>query len=247
MKRLLALLLLPAIVLGADIQSPETFTDSGSGAIVNAARLGNHVNGATILPTFISDKTATAPVLTDYILFLQTSGLTLKKATVQQLFTANALSSVGIAVPSGFSVSGSPLTASGTITISLASQSANVVLAGPLSGSAATPTWRTLGVADFTPATASVSASDIDWSQSNAFGPKTITGDTTFTFSNVRSGQTIVVCTTQDGSGGHNITWPTVSWSGGTQPPPTTTAGKTDVWTFINVGAVTYGSVTQNF
>jgi hypothetical protein len=247
MRYILALLLLPAIAFGADIQSPETFTDSGSGAIVNAARLANHVNGATILPTFISDKTATAPVLTDYILFLQTSGSTLKKATVQQLLAGNTVSSIGIAAPSGFNVSNSPLTASGTITISLANQSANIVLAGPLSGSAATPTWRTLGVADFTPATASISASDIDWSQSNAFGPKTITGDTTFTFSNVRSGQTIVVCTTQDGSGGHNITWPAVSWSGGSQPPPTTTAGKTDVWTFIKVGTITYGSVAQNF
>jgi hypothetical protein len=246
MKRILALLLLPAITLGADIQSPETFTDSGAGAIVNAARLGNHVNGAIILPTFISDKTATAPVLTDYILFLQTSGSTLKKATIQQLLAGNTVSSIGIAAPSGFNVSNSPLTANGTITISLANQSANVVLVGPASGSAV-PTWRTLGVSDFTPATASISTSDIDWSQSNSFGPKTITGDTTFTFSNVRDGQTISVCVAQDGSGGHNVTWPIVSWAGGSAPSPTTTASKKDIWTFIRMGSVTYGSVVKNF
>jgi hypothetical protein len=45
-------------------------------------------------------------------------------------------------------VPGSPITTSGTLAPTLATQSANVVLAGPSSGSAATPTFRALVAAD---------------------------------------------------------------------------------------------------
>ena len=47
-----------------------------------------------------------------------------------------------------YSISGSPITASGTLTETLATQSANMVFAGPGSGSAAQPTFRSLVVAD---------------------------------------------------------------------------------------------------
>lgn len=61
---------------------------------------------------------------------------------------ATYVSSVGLSLPSIFSVSGSPVTGSGTLTASLATQSANRVWAGPSSGSAAAPTFRALAVAD---------------------------------------------------------------------------------------------------
>lgn len=53
------------------------------------------------------------------------------------------------AAPSGiFDVSGSPITASGTIALSMDNQSANTVLVGPTSGGAATPAFRALVAAD---------------------------------------------------------------------------------------------------
>ena len=58
------------------------------------------------------------------------------------------VTSVGVSVPAIFSVSGSPVTTSGTITVSLASQSANTVWAGPTSGGSAAPTFRALVAAD---------------------------------------------------------------------------------------------------
>ncbi|MBO9542715.1 hypothetical protein J7643_19170 [bacterium] len=59
------------------------------------------------------------------------------------------LSSVGLSLPSIFTVSGSPVSAgSGTLTATLANQAANQVFAGPASGSAAAPTFRSLVVAD---------------------------------------------------------------------------------------------------
>jgi hypothetical protein len=57
------------------------------------------------------------------------------------------VTSVGLSLPSIFSVSGSPVTASGTLTASLASQTAATVFAAP-SGSAGTPSFRALVAAD---------------------------------------------------------------------------------------------------
>lgn len=59
----------------------------------------------------------------------------------------NGLNSVGLTLPSLFSVTGSPLTADGTITATLASQTANSIFAAP-NGSNGTPSFRTLVAAD---------------------------------------------------------------------------------------------------
>jgi len=61
----------------------------------------------------------------------------------------SALASVALSLPNIFSVSGSPVTApSGTLTATLATQSANQVFAGPTAGGAATPGFRSLVVND---------------------------------------------------------------------------------------------------
>lgn len=61
---------------------------------------------------------------------------------------SGTVTSVGLSLPSIFSVSGSPVTTSGTLTGSLATQTANTVFAGPTSGGAAAPTFRALVAAD---------------------------------------------------------------------------------------------------
>lgn len=58
------------------------------------------------------------------------------------------VTSVSLSMPAIFSVSGSPITSSGTLGVTLASQSANLVLAGPASGGAAAPAFRALVAAD---------------------------------------------------------------------------------------------------
>ena len=58
------------------------------------------------------------------------------------------VTSVGLALPGIFGVTGSPVTGSGTLTASLSAQGANLVFAGPTSGSAAAPTFRALVAAD---------------------------------------------------------------------------------------------------
>ncbi|WP_208866727.1 hypothetical protein [Burkholderia reimsis] len=57
---------------------------------------------------------------------------------------AGTVTSVGVSMPGIYSVTGSPITTSGTITVTLSTQSANTVFAGPSSGAAAAPTFRAL-------------------------------------------------------------------------------------------------------
>lgn len=62
---------------------------------------------------------------------------------------SGTVTSVGLALDSGlYTVSGSPVTTSGTLTGTLDTQSANEVFAGPSSGSATAPAFRSLVTAD---------------------------------------------------------------------------------------------------
>lgn len=59
------------------------------------------------------------------------------------------VTSVGLSLPAILTVTGSPVTTSGTLTGTLATQTANTVFSGPTSGGAAAPTFRALVPADF--------------------------------------------------------------------------------------------------
>jgi hypothetical protein len=61
---------------------------------------------------------------------------------------SGTVTSVGLALPAQFSVSGSPVTTNGTLTAGWVNVAANVVLAGPSSGGAAAPAFRSLVAAD---------------------------------------------------------------------------------------------------
>jgi hypothetical protein len=62
--------------------------------------------------------------------------------------SGGSVTSVGLSLPSIFSVSNSPVTTTGTLTGTLTNQSANTVLAGPTTGSSDAPTFRALVSAD---------------------------------------------------------------------------------------------------
>lgn len=90
--------------------------------------------------------------------------------------------------------------------------------------------------------------SAIDWINANSLY-HTLSANTSFTFSNDANGQTIVLTVTQASSGGpYTATFPAgVQWSGGTEPTMTSTASRTDVYTFIKVNGIIYGSSIKNF
>ena len=67
--------------------------------------------------------------------------------TCQTPAGAGTVTSVGLTMPSGCTVGSSPVTTSGTIGVTLASESASYTLIAP-SGSSGTPTWRAITAAD---------------------------------------------------------------------------------------------------
>lgn len=98
----------------------------------------------------------TAPDTTGFVVaptipgtFLKWDGSTLGWDSVAG---AGTVTSVALALPAEFTVTGSPITAAGTLAGTWAVQNANVVFAGPVSGGAATPGFRSLVNADI-PAT----------------------------------------------------------------------------------------------
>ena len=94
-----------------------------------------------------------------------------------------------------------------------------------------------------------IADSTIDCSLSCNF-EKTLVANTNFTFKNFISGQTLNIVLTNTESN-YTVSWKnptglTIKWSGGIVPVQTTGA-KSDVYTFIRVGSIIYGSVIQNF
>ena len=71
------------------------------------------------------------------------------------------VTSVGLSLPNLFTVTGSPVAASGTLTATLATQAASRVFAGPTTGADAAPTFRAL-VAEDIPALTAAKISDFN-------------------------------------------------------------------------------------
>ena len=110
---------------------------------------------------------------------------------------------------------------------------------------------KTAKVADpavLIPITSPISATNIDWSLikvATGLYTKTLSANTTFTFSNLTAGQAINVRLTNTASN-YTVTWPTVKWPGGTAPVMTTGA-KSDIYSFFYDGTDIYGSYVQNY
>lgn len=69
-------------------------------------------------------------------------------AQLKTYVAPGTVTSVALTAPAEFTVSGSPVTTSGTLAFTKANQSANQVWAGPTSGAAAAPGFRALDVRD---------------------------------------------------------------------------------------------------
>lgn len=80
------------------------------------------------------------------------------------------VTSVALTMPGVFSVANSPITSTGTLAVTLATQSANRVWAGPASGSAATPTFRAM-VDDDVPDTITINGTgNVSWASVSKSG-----------------------------------------------------------------------------
>lgn len=72
----------------------------------------------------------------------------------------------------------------------------------------------------------------------------TLTGNCTFTFPAASSGAQFTLLLKQDATGSRAVTWPaSARWAGSASPTTTTTAGRTDVISFVAEGAYWLGFV----
>jgi hypothetical protein len=227
------------------LDTVNTFVD---GDVVNAASLNNMIDQASTLKGLILDQTPIATAVdpaADVVLLYDASVDDLRRTLVQAL-PSGVTSVDATATPATvFNISVATPSTTPVIALSMDVQTANKVLAGPVSGAAATPAFRVLAPSDIPIATVTVAAQTVDWSLGNTFN-KLLAANISFIFTNPNEGQTIRLRVQQDAS--HTVAFASpIRWPGGTAPVMTTGAGRIDIFTFHYIGGLYYGTFEQNF
>jgi hypothetical protein len=132
------------LVSGSPITTAGTFTLNLANSAVDYANIQN-VTQARILGRY----TASTGVVQEISIG---SGLALNSTSGVLSTTGGSgtVTSVGLTAPAQFTVTGTPVTSTGTLALAWANASANTIFSGPISGSAAVPAFRSL-VADDIP------------------------------------------------------------------------------------------------
>lgn len=87
---------------------------------------------------------------------------------------------------------------------------------------------------------------NVDWNNGNT-QYITVAANRTPTFSNPKNGAAYRLRIIQGSGGSKLITWPTVTWRGGTAPTLTTTAGKQDIIVFVYSNGTYFGDASLNY
>ena len=136
-------------------------TGSGTGSFVTAIS-AHSVSYANIQTesafTLLGNPTGATANVSEITLG---SGLMFSGTTLTATGSGGTVTSVALTAPAIFNVGGSPVTGSGTLTLTLATEAANTVWAGPASGGPATPAFRVLVTADMPAGTGTVTSINV--------------------------------------------------------------------------------------
>lgn len=136
-----------AVYIGAATATNFYIGPTSTNYGLNVARPNGSVAGVTIKATgqvqfnTYTSTTSFTGTAVGYLAFTSTGDLITVAAG------SGTVTSVALSLPAIFTVSGSPVTTSGTLSATLASQTANTIFAAP-NGTAGAPTFRTLVAAD---------------------------------------------------------------------------------------------------
>jgi hypothetical protein len=122
-----------------------------TGAVTLAGTL-NVANGGTGLTALGSANTVlgvnAAGTLSEYKTLTAGTGMSVVHGAGVVTFNNTGVTSVALTAPSIFTVSGSPVTTTGTLDFALNTQADNTFFAGPSTGGPSVPTFRTITAAD---------------------------------------------------------------------------------------------------
>ena len=142
---------------GGYLWSGTTETAIAAGTIALTASATNYVQMTTAGAVSVNTVAFTSGQIPMATVVTSASGITsiADKRPLVSGSGSGSVTSVGLSLPlSIFTVSGSPVTTTGTITGTLATQTANFVFAGPGTGTVAAPTFRAVVAADIPQLTA---------------------------------------------------------------------------------------------
>jgi hypothetical protein len=188
---------------------------------------------------------------------------------------AGTVTSVGLSAPSIFTVTGSPVSSSGTLAISysgtalpVANGGTNATSAGitafnnitGYTASGATGTTSTNLVFSTTPTLTNPTVTNyvetlysantstaitVDLANGTVQN-LTLTASATITMPTAVAGKSFIIILTQNG--GFTVTWSTVSWPSATPPTLTATAARKDIFSFFSNGTSWFGTtIGQNY
>ena len=187
------------------------------------------------------------------------------------------VTSVAATVPAFLSISGSPITTTGTLAIGLSGTALPVANGGTnattasitsfnnitgYTASGATGTTSTNLVFSTTPTLTNPTVTNyvetlysantstaLTIDLANGTVQKlTLTANATLTMPTAVAGKSFIIILAQDATGGRSVTWTTVAWPSATAPTITSTLSKKDIYSFFSDGTSWYGAtIAQNY